>query len=68
MTVDHRSELLPVLEQLVLRYPDWRFGQLIANVADWADQDVWNVEDEQLLEAAGDHLQQLAEQSSEARA
>ena len=68
MSASHRSELLAILDQLSRTYPDWRLGQLIANLSDWADKDIWNVEDEQLLEAARDHLQQLAERSTEARA
>ena len=31
-------------------YPDWRLGRLVANVAGWADQEIWDIEDEQLLE------------------
>jgi hypothetical protein len=30
----------------------------VANVSGWADQEIWDVEDEQLLEAARLHLQQ----------
>ena len=48
------------------RFPEAPFGfllgslgQLIANVAGWADQEIWDVEDEQLLQAARLHLQQL---------
>jgi hypothetical protein len=55
-----RAELLTTLAELCQRYPDWRFGQLVANVAGWADQEVWDVEDEQLLAAARLHLQQFA--------
>jgi hypothetical protein len=32
---------------------------LIANVAGWADQEIWDVEDEQLLQAAQVHLERL---------
>jgi hypothetical protein len=39
-------------------YPQWRLGQLVANVTGWCDQEVWDVEDEQLLEAARLHLHQ----------
>lgn len=60
MNNDPRPDLLAAIEELSRRYPNWRLGQLIANVADWADQEVWDVEDEQLLEAARCHLQQLA--------
>lgn len=53
-----KDELIPVLTELSRRYPDWRFGQLIANIAGWADQEVWDIEDAQLLEAARVHLEQ----------
>ena len=59
MTNPQCSELLEALAQLRRQYPQWRFGQLIANIAGWADQDVWDVEDEQLLEAARLHLDAL---------
>jgi hypothetical protein len=60
MNSPQRAELLAAIEELSRRYPDWRLGQLIANVAGWADQEVWDVEDEQLLQAARLHLAQLA--------
>jgi hypothetical protein len=60
MNSQERAELLATIAELSQRYPDWRLGQLVANVAGWADQEIWNVEDEQLLEAAREHLQQLA--------
>jgi hypothetical protein len=31
----------------------------VANLAGWADQEIWDVEDEQLLVAARLHLRQL---------
>ena len=55
-----RHELLAAFAALMERYPQWRFGQLLANVAGWADQDVWEVEDETLLTAARVHLQEAA--------
>jgi hypothetical protein len=54
-----RAELMEAVAELQRRYPAWRLGQLIANVAGWADQEIWDVEDEQLLAAAQLHLQQL---------
>ena len=54
---DPCAELLTAIAELHRRYPDWRLGQLIANVAGWADQEIWDVEDEQLLAAARSHLQ-----------
>lgn len=50
------SELLPLLEALCSRYPHWRFGQLMANVAGWADANIWDVEDAQLVAACKKHL------------
>jgi hypothetical protein len=60
MNSQPRAELLTAIAELCGRYPNWRLGQLIANVAGWADQEIWDVEDEQLLQAARSHLQQLA--------
>ena len=51
-----RAELLRVLDEFGKHYPDWRFGQLVANVAGMADVDLWDIEDEQLLDAAVAHL------------
>ena len=56
---EQRTELMEAIAELHRRYPAWRLGQLIANVAGWADQEIWEVEDEQLLAAAQLHLQQL---------
>ncbi len=55
-----RAELLEAVATLWDRYPHWRLGQLVANVAGWADQDVWDAENEQLLDAARLHLRQAA--------
>jgi hypothetical protein len=60
MRSEQRVDLLEAIAALHQRYPQWRLGQLVANVAGWADQDVWDVGDEQLLAAARLHLQQLA--------
>jgi len=59
MSIERHSDLLAAIAELSRRYPDWRFGQLIANVAGWADQEIWDVEDGQLLAAAQAHLQHL---------
>jgi hypothetical protein len=58
MTNQARADLLTVMAELCQRYPDWRFGQLISNVAGWADQEIWDVEDKELLQAARSHLQE----------
>jgi hypothetical protein len=60
MNSSHRVELLEAIAELGKRYPDWRLGQLIANVSGWADQDIWDAEDEQLFHAARRHLQQAS--------
>jgi hypothetical protein len=59
MSSQERVEQLEAISQLCEQYPNWRLGQLIANVADWADQEIWDVEDQQLLAAARSHLAQL---------
>jgi hypothetical protein len=59
MKSDERGRLLDALGELCEKYPHWRLGQLIANVAGWADQEVWDAEDEQLLAAARKHLAQF---------
>jgi hypothetical protein len=59
MKTQQRAELLAMIAEVCQRYPDWRLGQLVANVAGWADQEIWDVEDEQLLEAARLHLERL---------
>jgi hypothetical protein len=53
------AALLEAIAELQRHYPNWRLGQLIANVAGWADQEIWDVEDEQLLAATQLHLQHL---------
>jgi hypothetical protein len=42
-------------------FPDFRLGQLIANVAMFAGTDAWGVEDDELLAAAEAFLSQNAE-------
>jgi hypothetical protein len=58
-----RAKLIASIAELQQRYPDWRLGQLVANVAGWADQDVWNVDDVQLLQAAQLHLEQATDEA-----
>jgi hypothetical protein len=63
MTENKRTEVFAALAELARRYPHWRLGQLVANVAGWADTEVWDVEDEQLLAAARAHLESLSGQN-----
>lgn len=58
------QELWELLAQLRSKYPHWRFGQLAANVADWADQSLWDIEDVQFVEAARLHLTQAEGQKA----
>jgi len=60
MNSERRADLLEAIAELCRRYPHWRLSQLVANVAGWADQEIWDVEDAQLLAAAQLHLRQLA--------
>jgi hypothetical protein len=61
-----QADLFQALAELSRRYPEWRLGQLVANVAGWADVDAWDVEDRQLLDAAREHLQADQERSKAA--
>jgi hypothetical protein len=51
-----REQLLAALTELGDLFPDWRFGQLVANVAAAARgpqaEAIWDSEDEELLAAA----------------
>ncbi len=54
MNAPANDELIRALSELRMLFPDWRLGQLVANLAMAAGCDgaVWEVEDEQLLAAA----------------
>ena len=52
-----REELMQVLAELSAVFPDWRFGQLVANVASATERGtqvgaIWDSEDDELLVAA----------------
>ena len=55
-----RRELIQLIEEMSEGYPEFRLGQMIANLAFWArgDQEgaVWNVEDEELMAAAREQI------------
>jgi hypothetical protein len=55
-----RRNVLRALEELSEACPEYRFGQMIANLAFLARGDaegaLWNLEDEELLAAAQKHL------------
>jgi hypothetical protein len=56
MKDNDRTELFEALAALARLYPHWRIGQLVANVAGWADTEVWDADDDQLLSAVRAHL------------
>jgi hypothetical protein len=59
--LDVSQRISRALEQLRKVYPDWRYGQMVANVSMWARgpsvESVWDVEDEEFLRAIEEHLQ-----------
>ena len=65
MTSELRQQVLAALEDLSEAYPDWRFGQMIANLATIArgpeNESVWDMEDEELLTAIRWQLEQRRE-------
>ena len=60
MIVPARREVLQALVELSEACPEYRFGQMIANLAMMARGDadgaIWDMEDEELLTAARKHL------------
>ena len=63
-----RTELLASLAELSRQYPQWRLGQLVANISGWADKDIWDAEDAELLASCRAHLEQLGPQEKEVHA
>lgn len=59
-----RQEILRHLERISELAPDVRFGQLVANMAFLAagpwDETLWDLEDEKLLSALRQHLNDLS--------
>jgi hypothetical protein len=55
-----RRELLKLIEELSVACPDYRFGQLVLNLAFMAREDgdraAWHLEDSEFIEAARKHL------------
>lgn len=56
MSVSIGDELLEAISELRSLFPDWRFGQLVANLVTAAGGKdagaIWDMEDDKLLEAA----------------
>jgi hypothetical protein len=57
-----RQEILHVLAELSEEVPEVRLGQLMANLSymtrGLSSEAIWNMEDEELLAAAREHLEQ----------
>ena len=68
--MDTTQQILTALQELHESYPSWRFGQLVANISFFAKgpikSAVWDVEDEEFLKAAQDHLARAQEEQREA--
>lgn len=70
MITSVRREILTKLAQLSELDPEVRFGQLFANLttmaAGSADQSLWDLEDEQLLDAATELIDMLSNRRTDA--
>jgi hypothetical protein len=57
-----RREVLDILAELSELAPDIRLGQLVANLSylgrGHSNESIWDIEDDELLEAARKHLEQ----------
>lgn len=55
-----RQELLKLIEELSAACPEYRFGQMVLNLAFLAREDgdaqAWHIEDAEFIEAARKHL------------
>ncbi len=64
-----RQQILHALEELSELTPDVRFGQLIANlsymVISPTAEAIWDMEDEQLLDAIQQHIVDLSQRHSQ---
>jgi hypothetical protein len=60
-----RGELLTALAELSIRRPEWRLGQMLANLATTAERldrgGIWDLEDEEALAAARTLIRQSAD-------
>ena len=63
-----REQILQVLGELSSAAPEVRFGQLLANLSYIArglsNESIWEMEDEELLSVAREHLQQWRTRSN----
>jgi hypothetical protein len=66
MNADTRKELIRLIERMSDEHPNWRLGQMIINLAGLTNAEVWDVEDEELLESAKTHLDNVAARNAHA--
>jgi hypothetical protein len=63
-----RQDVLNALAELSAAFPEWRFGQMIANLAVVArgatGEAIWDVEDEELLSAIHRQLDKRRERAA----
>lgn len=64
-----RQELMQILDEASAAMPTLRFGQLVANLVFVAkgtaeSADIWDIEDEELLNAAREQLTRMREQTA----
>jgi hypothetical protein len=57
MNETRTQDVCTTLTEILRRFPDFRFGQLVCNMASLADVNVWDLEDDQLLEVAARFLE-----------
>lgn len=53
---DRIPHVLEKVAELWRTYPDWRLGQLVANIASWRDTDVWEIEEDELVDEIDRHM------------
>jgi hypothetical protein len=66
-----RQKLLNALAEMSELHPEWRLGQMIANLTSWAKEPhspekqaeaLWDIEDDELLDATAAHVARRREQ------
>lgn len=58
---DRIPRVFAEVERVWRLHPDMRLGQLIVNVATWADKPVWDIEEDVLTSEIDRHVKQYLE-------
>lgn len=53
---DRIPQVLKAIEKIWRVYPDMRLGQLVSNLAAWAEEEVWDIEEDVLVAEVERHL------------